>query len=67
MMNKLMAILVVFLATPAVRVLAQAQEENSGDVMLPESGIILPWIVGIGIFIVAVIVGFKNSGRTHLD
>ncbi|NLE30052.1 MAG: hypothetical protein GX629_10330 [Phycisphaerae bacterium] len=37
------------------------------EVLIPEQSIILPWIVGLGIFAAVLIVGFKHSGRTHLD
>jgi hypothetical protein len=59
-------LLLAFLSSPVVSVFAAATEQTP-DAMLPESSIVLPWIVGIGIFVAAVIVGFKNSGRTHLD
>jgi len=64
-MNKLKMVVLAYLISPVISVFAAG--EQTGEVMLPENSIILPWIVGIGIFVAAIIVGFKNSGRTHLD
>lgn len=57
----------VLFLTSTVSALAQTPPAVVEDVLIPEQSIILPWIVGLGIFAAVLIVGFKNSGRTHLD
>jgi hypothetical protein len=47
--------------------MAQTPPAAPEEVVIPEQSIILPLIVGLGIFAAVLIVGFKNSGRTHLD
>jgi|APHig6443718053_1056840.scaffolds.fasta_scaffold998587_2 hypothetical protein len=67
-MSKLYKHAVVFLLTSTVSAFAQAQAPAAvEETLIPEQSIILPWIVGLGILAAVVIVGFKNSGRTHLD
>lgn len=67
-MSKLYKYAVVFLMTATTGALAQTQAPAAvEEVLIQEQSIILPWIVGLGIFAAVLIVGFKNSGRTHLD
>jgi hypothetical protein len=65
-MYKLMTYALMFILVPAISTLAAA-DAPTGDVLIAKQSIALPWVVGIGIFVAAVIVGFKHSGRTHLD
>lgn len=44
-----------------------AQQSVVTDRLLDSENLVLPWVIGVGILALTLIVGFKNPGRTHMD
>lgn len=59
----LSTLMIIFALNNATVLAAEAVEEK----LLPEQNVLLPWLVAVGVFICALIVGLKHPGRTHLD